>query len=163
MAGVGRKAFERRSERVWGDLPIVHISVGGRQADGRYRLGRARGIIAIGDTATGLVAIGGVAIGLFAAGGVAIGLVAIGAVAIALVAVGAVSIGLLAVGAVAIGLTAIGTATIGLAVLRPRPPVRIAAPPAHLPGPRPAEEPGRRVVSLVAPCDSPFHVDDVPP
>jgi hypothetical protein len=98
MASVGRKAFEYRSEQVWGDLPVVHISVGGRQADGRYRFGRARGIIALGDIATGLVAIGGVAIGLFSAGGVAIGLVALGGVAIGLVAVGAVSIGLLAVG-----------------------------------------------------------------
>ncbi len=78
MASVGRKAFEYRSEQVWGDLPVVHISVGGRQADGRYRLWRARGIIALGDIATGLVAIGGVAIGLFSAGGVAIGLVALG-------------------------------------------------------------------------------------
>ena len=46
-----------------GTLPVVHIAVGGRQADDRYRLGRARGIIALGDIATGLVAVGGVAIG----------------------------------------------------------------------------------------------------
>ena len=38
----GRRAMEYRSEQVWGDLPVVHVSVGGRQADGRYRLGRAR-------------------------------------------------------------------------------------------------------------------------
>lgn len=57
---------------------MVHVSVGGRQADGRYRLGRARGIIALGDVATGLVSVGGVAIGLFSVGGVAIGLVALG-------------------------------------------------------------------------------------
>jgi hypothetical protein len=98
---VRRRAIEYRSEQRWGDLPVVHVAVGGRQADGRYRLGRARGIIALGDIATGLVAVGGVAIGL--------------------VAVGAVAVGLVAVGAVAIGLTAMGAVTAGLAV-GPRPP-----------------------------------------
>jgi hypothetical protein len=112
---VRRRAIEYRSEQVWGDLPVVHVSVGGRQADGRYRLGRARGIIALGDIATGLVAIGGVAVGL----------VAVGAVAIGLVAVGAVSVGLVAIGAVAIGLTAMGAVTAGL-VVGPRPPGGIA-------------------------------------
>jgi hypothetical protein len=73
---IRRRAMEYRSEQVWGDLPVVHVSIGGRQADGRYRLGRARGIIALGDIATGLVAVGGVAIGLFSVGGVAVGLVA---------------------------------------------------------------------------------------
>lgn len=91
---VRRRAMEYRSEQRWGDLPVVHVAVGGRQADGRYRLGRARGIIALGDIATGLVAIGGVAIGLFSVGGVAIGLVAVGAVAIGLTAMGAVTAGL---------------------------------------------------------------------
>jgi hypothetical protein len=75
---VRRRAIEYRSEQVWGNLPVVHVAVGGRQADGRYRLGRARGIIALGDIATGLVAIGGVAIGLFSVGGLAVGLVALG-------------------------------------------------------------------------------------
>jgi hypothetical protein len=110
-----------------GGLPVVHVSVGGRQADGRYRLGRARGIIALGDVATGLVAVGGVAVGLFSAGGVAIGLVAVGGLAIGLVAVAAVSIGLVAIGAVAMGLTAVGAVTVGLAGVGPRPPGGIAA------------------------------------
>lgn len=79
---VRRRAFEYRSEQVWGNLPVVHVAVGGRQADGRYRPGRARGVIALGDVATGLVAVGGVAIGLFSVGGVAVGLVALGGVAI---------------------------------------------------------------------------------
>ena len=118
-----RRAREYRSEQAWGDLPVVHVSVGGRQADGRYRLGRARGIIALGDVAIGLVAIGGVAIGLFSVGGVAVGLVALGGVAIALVAVGGVAVGLVAIGAVAIGLTAVGALTVGLVAGGPRPPV----------------------------------------
>jgi hypothetical protein len=117
---VRRRAFEYRSEQVWGNLPVVHVSVGGRGADGRYRPGRARGVIALGDVAAGLVAVGGVAIGLFSVGGVAVGLVAVGAVAIGLVAVGAVAIGLFAAGAVAIGLTAMGAVTASLVVgLRP--------------------------------------------
>jgi hypothetical protein len=111
---VRRRAFEYRSEQVWGNLPVVHVAVGGRQADGRYRPGRARGVIALGDVATGLVAVGGVAIGLFSVGGVAVGLVAVGGVAIGLVAVGAVAIGLFAAGAVAIGLTAMGAVTAGV-------------------------------------------------
>jgi hypothetical protein len=73
---------------------VVHDLVGGRQADGRYRLGRARGIIALGDVATGLVAVGGVAIGLFSVGGVAVGLVAIGAVVMGLTAVARLRVGL---------------------------------------------------------------------
>ena len=36
---VGRRAIEYRSELAWGNLPVVNVSVGGRQADGRYRLG----------------------------------------------------------------------------------------------------------------------------
>jgi len=122
---VRRRAIEYRSEQRWGDLPVVHVSVGGWQADGRYRLGRARGVIAFGDIAMGLVAIGGVAIGLFSVGGVAVGLVALGAVAIGLVAVGAVAIGLFAAGAVAIGLTAMGAVTAGL-IVGSRPPGGIA-------------------------------------
>jgi hypothetical protein len=123
--------MEYRSEQVWGSLPVVHVSVGGRQANGRYRLGRARGVIAVGDVATGLVAVGGVAIGLVSLGGVAVGLVALGAVAIGLVAVGAVAIGLFAVGAVAIGLTAMGAVTAGV-VMGPQPPGEIT--PSGIPG-----------------------------
>jgi hypothetical protein len=127
VMAVRRRAMEYRSEQVWGSLPVVHVSVGGRQTDGRYRLGRARGVVAVGDVATGLVAVGGVAIGLFSVGGVALGLAALGAVAVALTAVGAVAVGLFAAGAVAIGLTAMGAVTAGLAV-SPRPPGDLTPP-----------------------------------
>jgi hypothetical protein len=50
---VSRRAMEYRSEQVWGSLPVVHVSVGGRQPDGRYRLGRARGVIAVGTLPRG--------------------------------------------------------------------------------------------------------------
>ena len=119
MAGLGRQARDYRSERALGGMPLVHRAVGGRGPDGRYRLGRARGVIAMGDVAFGLLATGGVAIGLFSVGGVAIGLVAVGGVAIGLAAVGAVSIGLFAVGAVALGLTAVGAVTPALVAAWP--------------------------------------------
>ncbi len=96
MAGGRRTAIDYRSKQVWGQLPVVHISVGGRQADGRYRLGRARGIIALDDVAIGLVAVGRVAIGLLSVGGVALGLIAVGAVAIGLAAVGVATAALVA-------------------------------------------------------------------
>ena len=38
MAGGRRTAIDYRSKQVWGQLPVVHIAVGVRQADGRYRL-----------------------------------------------------------------------------------------------------------------------------
>ena len=85
MAG-RRRTIEYRSAQVWDGLPVLHVSVGGRQADGRYRLGQARGVIALGDIATGLVAVGGVAIGLFSVGGVTAGLVALGALGLVLLA-----------------------------------------------------------------------------
>lgn len=93
-----------RSPQSLGGLPLIHVSLGGRGQDGRYRPGHARGIIAIGDIAVGFVAVGGVAVGLIAIGGAGIGLLAVGAVAIGVVAVGGVAVGLLAVGAVAAGM-----------------------------------------------------------
>lgn len=113
---LGRKSFEYRSERKLAGRPFVHISVGGRGDDGRYRLGQARGLIAVGDIAVGLVAIGGVAIGLVSFGGIAIGLVALGAIALGLSATGAVAIGLTAVGAIAVGATTHGPVTVGTAL-----------------------------------------------
>ncbi|HZW42765.1 MAG TPA: hypothetical protein VFF32_00040 [Dermatophilaceae bacterium] len=113
---LGRQRFEYRSEHTLAKWPFVHISVGGRGDDGRYRLGEARGIIAVGDVAVGLVAIGGVAIGLVSFGGIAIGLVALGGIALGLTATGAIAIGLTAVGAIAIGVTTHGPVTVGTAL-----------------------------------------------
>lgn len=113
---LGRKSFEYRTERMWAGRPFVHISLGGRGGDGSYRLGQARGLIAIGDVAVGLIAIGGVAIGLVSFGGVAIGLVALAGIALGLSATGAIAIGLTAVGAIAIGATSHGPVTVGTAL-----------------------------------------------
>lgn len=98
-----RDVRQYRSPQSLGGLPLIHVSLGGRDRDGRYRPGHARGISAIGDIAVGFVAVGGVAVGLVAIGGVGIGLLAVGAVAVEVVAVGGVAVGLLAVGAVAAG------------------------------------------------------------
>lgn len=111
MRGGGRRPYEYRSDRVIGGLPLLHISIGGRDEDGHYQVGRARGIVAGGDFAFGLVAVGGVAFGLVSVGGIAFGLAAMAGVAVGLVAVGGISIGLVAVGAVAVGVWVMGAAT----------------------------------------------------
>jgi hypothetical protein len=101
----GRHRWEYRSSRAPGGLPWVHICIGG-PTEGGYRLGIARGVIALGDVAIGVVALGGVAVGLVAIGGVALGLAALGGV----------SIGLLALGGLAIGVTAFGAVAVAVAV-----------------------------------------------
>jgi hypothetical protein len=113
MAVGTRMAFEYRSDRVVGDLPLVHVSVGGRNVDGRYQVGVARGIFAFGDLAFGLVAVGGIAFGLVSVGGIAFGLAAMAGVAVGFAALGGVAVGLVAVGVVAIGLASVGTVTPG--------------------------------------------------
>lgn len=78
---------EYRSSRTWRGLPLVHVALGGRDIDGRFQVGRARGVVAVGDIAVGFVAVGGVAVGLLSAGGVSLGLfAAVGGVAVAAVA-----------------------------------------------------------------------------
>jgi len=103
-----------RSTRTWRGLPLVHVALGGRDIDGRYHVGRARGVVAVGGVAVGFVAVGGIAVGLVSAGGVSVGLfAAVGGVAVAAIAVGAVSLGVLAVGVVTLGVVAVGLVAIG--------------------------------------------------
>lgn len=95
---------------------MVHVALGGQDIDGRYQVGRARGVVAVGGIAVGFVAVGGVAVGLVSAGGVSVGLfAAVGGVAVAALAVGAVSLGVLAVGVVT---SAAGVALAGARVPR---------------------------------------------
>lgn len=97
------------STRIFG-LPLISIAFG-PSAD--ERIGRARGIIALGDRARGWVAIGGVSLGIFSIGGVAGGVFAVGGVAIGLFSLAGAAVGLLvAIGGGAFG----GIATGGLAV-----------------------------------------------
>ncbi len=102
-----------RSLGTWRGLPLVHVAVGGRGPDGRYRPGRARGVVAVGGVAVGVIAVGGVAVGVVSVGAMSVGLVALGALAVAAFAAGAVSVGVWAVGAVSVGVWVIGAVTVG--------------------------------------------------
>src|SRR5438552_11571249 len=101
------QSYEYRSTRSWRGIPVVHVAFG-RWDGRRYQPARARGLIAVGDTAVGMVAVGIVAVGGVAAGPVALGLAAVGLVAVGLASVGVVAVGLVTVGIVAIGLRAVG-------------------------------------------------------
>lgn len=81
-------------------LPLLHIALG---PHGDERVGRARGIIAIGDYARGWLAIGGFSRGLIAMGGFAVGVVAVGGGAIGALSVGGLAIGIAASGGIALG------------------------------------------------------------
>jgi hypothetical protein len=113
----GRRRREYRSGLAPGGLPWVHICIGG-PAEGGYRLGVARGVIALGDVAIGVVAVGGVAVGLVAIGGVALGLAALAGMSVGLYALGGLAIGVTAVGAVAVGVTSHGALASGLVLVR---------------------------------------------
>ncbi|MBN2447045.1 MAG: hypothetical protein JXO22_09980 [Phycisphaerae bacterium] len=100
-----------RSQTTIFGLPLVSVAFGPHEDE---RIGRACGIIAIGDVATGWLAIGGFARGIFAAGGCAIGLVSAGGLAIGLlIALGGATIGGLAVGGMSVGGMAIGGGAAG--------------------------------------------------
>ena len=72
--------------------PLWQIAIGADETQGE-KIGKAKGIIAIGDDATGVIAVGYVSKGIFA-----LGLVAIGVFSIGLISLGAFSIGILAAG-----------------------------------------------------------------
>src|ERR1700730_16882869 len=99
--------YDYRSTQSWRGIPLVHVAFGGREGS-PYRPARARGLIAIGDTAVGVVAVGIVAVGVIAVGPVALGLIALGVVVVGLVSAGVVAVGLIALGVVAIGVRAVG-------------------------------------------------------
>lgn len=93
-------------------LPLVDVALG---PHGDELIGKARGIIAIGDTARGWLAIGGRAVGFIAVGGVALGAVSIGGLAIGLLtAIGGGAIGGLCWGGASVGAVAQGGGAIGM-------------------------------------------------
>ncbi|PYJ02902.1 MAG: hypothetical protein DME25_14570 [Verrucomicrobia bacterium] len=104
--------YEYKSKRTLWGLPVIHIASGMDPDTGKQRT--AKGIIAIGPSATGVFASGGSAKGVFAVGGFSVGLVAVGGCALGLVGVGGLAIGLLlacgglALAPIAVGYTAIG-------------------------------------------------------
>ena len=105
--------LRRRSDQILCGLPLYDIAFGPNLLSGDV-FGRARGIIAIGDTASGWLAIGGAARGIVAIGGAAVGLIALGGGAIGVISVGGAAIGLLAIGGGAVGGIAIGGAALGV-------------------------------------------------
>jgi hypothetical protein len=115
-----RRPWEYRSGLAPGGLPWVHVCIGG-PTEGGYRLGVARGVIALGDVAIGVVALGGVAVGLVAIGGVALGHAALAGVSVGLFALGGLAIGVTALGAVAVGVMTHGALASGLALVRRHP------------------------------------------
>ncbi|UCG17752.1 MAG: zinc ribbon domain-containing protein [Phycisphaerales bacterium] len=101
-----------RSKTTVFGLPLVHVAMGPKDDELR---GRARGIIAIGDTATGFLALGGFAWGGIAIGGMAVGLIAVGGMAIGLLAcLGGGAVGGLASGGGAVGAVAQGGGAVGI-------------------------------------------------
>jgi hypothetical protein len=108
----GRWGRRYRSRATLFGLPVVSIAYGPAPGE---RIGRPRGIIALGDSPVGVLAVGGMAKGLVAVGGVAVGVVSCGGVSVSVMAaMGGVALGALAYGGVALGLLASGGLVIGL-------------------------------------------------
>ena len=107
------RGVRKQSEYVFLGLPLYSIALGPDLAKGEMR-GHAKGVLAIGDTATGIVAFGGFAMGVIAVGGLAFGLITVGGFSIGvLLAVGGAAIGTVAGGGAALGWVAIGGAAAG--------------------------------------------------
>ncbi|MCM1162549.1 MAG: helix-turn-helix domain-containing protein [Roseburia sp.] len=99
--------YEYISEKKIKGRPLVHVNIG----VGRYK---AKGIIAIGNTATGIVAVGMAAKGLFTVGLASLGLLSIGLCTVGLLALGQLSVGIVAMGGVAVGALAFGGIAVGV-------------------------------------------------
>lgn len=106
--GMMGKRFESRF-KLFG-LPLVAIAHGPVRGE---RVGRARGIIAIGDKPVGVLAIGGMPVGIFAFGATPIGVFTSGGLSLGFVAAGGVAVGGLTIGGVSLGLWAYGAVCLG--------------------------------------------------
>jgi hypothetical protein len=116
VAAQAVRCVRRESTATLFGWPLVSVALGPDRERGE-RLGKARGIIAIGDVAVGGVAIGGGAVGIVAIGGGAIGVASIGGGAIGLLAaVGGGALGGTAVGGIAAGGLATGGVALGFIV-----------------------------------------------
>jgi len=103
-----RRPFEFRSRaRVFG-LPLLHILLNTKTADGRGHK-PAVGVVAVGNRAFGFCAVGPLAVGVSASGGIAIGVLSVG-----LLALGGLVLGAAAVGGSAWGLWVAGRGGDGL-------------------------------------------------
>lgn len=104
----GRRYTSRT--RLFG-LPLLHVASGPSETE---PIGRARGIIAIGDDALGVLAVGGFARGVFALGGLSLGVVAAGGFSLGLLAFGGLALGGFALAGLAAGLLASGGLAAGI-------------------------------------------------
>lgn len=101
-------SYEYISKRKLFNIPLVHINFGGIKT-------KAKGIIAIGNTATGLIAVGFVAFGGISIGFLSLGLISLGFLSVALLlSLGGISIGAVAVGGISLGLLSMGGLSIGM-------------------------------------------------
>lgn len=98
-----RARLEFKSKTTVCGVPLVHI-----------KAGRAKGIIAIGLSATGVVSIGLLSIGLLSWGILSLGLLATGTFALGGFSIGAVSTGIFALGGVAFGVFTLGGVSVGM-------------------------------------------------
>jgi len=101
----GRGGFRYQSKKKLFGLPLVAVAWGPR---GTERMGKPKGIIAIGDEPRGVIAIGGASTGVIAIGGFACGGVTFGGFSLGVVSLGGFSAGLVALGGFAIGLYTFG-------------------------------------------------------
>lgn len=95
--------FEYKSKTTLFGIPLVHV-----------KLGRAKGIFAVGLMATGFVSFGFLSIGLMSLGLLSLGLLSFGTISLGALSAGAVSIGIIAVGGVAFGVFTVGGLSIGM-------------------------------------------------
>ena len=86
-------------------LPLIAIAEG---PHGGEKVGRARGIIAIGDYPRGVIALGLAPVGVIAIGGFARGIFAWGGLSIGVFSFGGIAVGVFALGGVAVGLWSYG-------------------------------------------------------
>ncbi|MBD5544137.1 MAG: helix-turn-helix domain-containing protein [Lachnospiraceae bacterium] len=88
-------------------IPLVHVSIGIGKC-------KAKGVIAIGNTATGIIAVGLAAKGLVTVGLASLGLISIGLFTVGLLSLGYLSVGIVAIGGVAVGVLAFGGLAVGV-------------------------------------------------
>ena len=102
---IKRKArhLEFKSKKTVFGVPLVHI-----------KAGRAKGIIAVGLSATGVVSFGLLSIGLLSWGILSLGLLATGTISLGALSIGGISAGIFALGGVAFGVFTIGGVSIGM-------------------------------------------------
>ncbi|MEM7229611.1 MAG: hypothetical protein AAF432_12440 [Planctomycetota bacterium] len=111
VRGQGKWGRRYKSNATLMGLPIIHVALG---ATATERIGRARGIIAIGDDAMGWIAIGGRTRGIVAIGGMSMGCFSLGGMSLgAITSCGGVSIGGMSSGGLSLGVLSQGGVAAG--------------------------------------------------